>query len=281
MACGASAAFAQLTTRENADTVVKLGARPQAGNMAFVLGMSLNNGSGKAALFSGNSFKSGNLLMYKYYLSDDLVFRAGIRYTNNSYATKGSAADSSAVYNPYGVNTYTNSPFGSMVNFSEIQSKTSERMWEIVPGIEKHFLSSNIFDAYVGGDLYLGLGNDVSISNIDYRNGDKMYVTQKTRTTNLGIGLVSGFNVFVAHLPIAIGLEYGWSAKWTFGGVTKVSEDRVVAGSTGGTYSVKYQTDNSPDAFSDAKYSKLKKREFNADSFQDLRLVLHFYFARK
>lgn len=290
MAFGVSSAFAQLSTRENDDNVIKYGARPKAGDMSFVLGTSFgaiagnDSTSGMAKLFSGNSLRSGDILTYKYYHTDDIAIRFGVRLQNKNMSLKGTAADSSAVYTPGSTNTSTASPFpltSGAVGFSEYKAKTVERMWEIVPGVEKHFLSSNIFDAYVGADLYLGFGADKTISNVDYRNGNKSYITKKTSTTNVGLGVVTGFNVFLAHLPVSIGLEYGWNAKWTFGGATKVSEDVVVNGVTGGSYSVKYTEDNSAGAFSsNAKYSKLKKREFNADSNQDVRLLLNIYFGK-
>lgn len=288
MVFGVSSAFAQLSTRENDDNIIKYGARPKAGDMTFVLGTSfsgiLGNDStdGMARLFSGNSLKAGNLLTYKYYHTDDLVIRFGIRLKNQNLTYKGQALDSASYYNPNTVTTNTTMPNGvSMTNFSEVKAKTVERMWEIVPGVEKHFLNSNIFDAYVGADLYLGFGADKSISNVDYRNGNKTYITKKTPTTNVGLGIVTGFNIFLAHLPVSVGLEYGWNAKWTFGGVTKVNEERVVNGSTGGTYSVKYTEDSSSGSISsNANYSKLKKREFNADSNQDVRLVLNIYFGK-
>lgn len=278
MAFGVSTAFAQLSTRENDDNVIRYGARPKAGDMAFVLGTSLANDSGMTAkLFSGNSLRSGNILTYKFYKSDDIVIRAGIRLQNKNLLVKGTSADSSAVYAPF-----TSPGVGQYQNFGEVKQKTVERMWEIVPGVEKHFLASNIFDAYVGADLYLGFGSDRSIKNFDYKNGDKNYVTRKTNTTNVGLGLVSGFNVFLGHLPVSLGLEYGWNAKWTFGGVTKVKEEVTTAASNT-SYSVTYKEEQSSNAVGSttAKYSKLKRREFNADSNQDVRVVLHIYFARK
>lgn len=273
LAFGVTSAFAQLSTRENDDNVIKYGARPKAGDMAFVLGTSLANDSGLTAkLFSGNSLKSGNILTYKYYKTDDIVIRAGVRFMNKNLTVKGTGLDSTAQYDP---NTIA-APYN---NLSDVKTKTVERMYEIVPGVEKHFLASNIFDAYVGADLYLGFGSDRTIDNFTYKNGDKNFVTKKTNTTNVGIGLVSGLNVFLGHLPVSIGLEYGWNAKWTFGGLTKVKED-VTAGTV--SYTQDYKQDNSTTSGNtNAKYSKLKRREFNADSNQDVRVVLHFYFARK
>lgn len=276
MAFGVSTAFAQLSTRENDETVIKYGARPKAGDMAFVLGTSLANDSGMTAkLFSGNALQSGNILTYKFYKTDDIVIRAGIRFMNKNLTVKGTAADSSAIYAPY------TSPTGVYANFSDVKVKTVERMYEIVPGIEKHFVAANIFDAYVGADLYLGFGSDKSINNYTYKNGDKDFTNKKTNTTNVGIGLVSGFNVFLGHLPVSIGLEYGWNAKWTFGGVTKVKQE-YVDGATSTSYSVTYKEEQASNAVgtTTAKYSKLKRREFNANTNQDVRVVLHIYFAR-
>ena len=278
MAFGVSTAFAQLSTRENDETVIKYGARPKAGDMAFVLGTSLANDSGMTAkLFSGNALQSGNILTYKYYKTDDIVIRAGIRFMNKNLTVKGHGADSSAVYAPSTANN------GSALydNFTDVKDKTVERMYEIVPGVEKHFVAANIFDAYVGADLYLGFGSDKSQKNYTYANGDKNFTNKKTNTTNVGIGLISGFNVFLGHLPMSIGLEYGWNAKWTFGGVTKVKRE-VSDAVTSTSYSVTYKEEQSSNAVgaTSAKYSKLKRREFNANTNQDVRIVLHIYFAR-
>jgi hypothetical protein len=270
-AFGVTGAFAQLSTRENDETVTKMGARPKAGDMAFVFGMSIADDSGMIAnLFNGNSLKSGDILTYKYYNSDDMVIRLGLRLMNENTMMKGSGLDSGALYDP----NLVAPPF---TNIKEVKLSTKERMWEIVPGVEKHFLASNFFDAYVGADLYLGFGADKSIDEYTYINGDFNKVSRKTRTTDVGLGVVTGFNVFVANLPISIGLEYGWNAKWTFGGVTKVKEDMMV-GSVAA--SAEYSEDNTAAVPTGAKYSKLKMREFNADSNQNVRIVAHIYFGK-
>jgi hypothetical protein len=276
-AFGVTSAFAQLSTRENDETVTKMGARPKAGDMAFVFGMSIADDSGMvASLFSGNSLKSGDILTYKYYNSDDMVIRLGLRLQNQNMTNKGTKLDSVAfyTYSPY------NDGAGSFQGMSEFKMKTVERMWEIVPGVEKHFLNSNFFDAYVGADLYLGFGADKTINNFSYINGDKFNQTMKTNTTDVGLGIVTGFNVFVANLPISVGLEYGWNAKWTFGGITKVKEEATFGANS---YTAEYSEDNSTTgglADGGQKYSKLKRREFNADSNQNVRIVAHIYFGK-
>ncbi len=280
MALGFSSSYAQLTTRENDNSVEKLGARPVAGDMGFTLSLSLGDSS--AGLYGGNLLKLGNVLTYKYYLADDMVIRAGLRLKNENTATKGTVVDSSALYQ-----------YGQVLtpgSTKEIKKKTVNRMWEIVPGIEKHFSASNFFDAYVGADLYLGLGKDQTIDDRDALNGDFEHFKATTNTRSVGLGLITGMNIFIAHLPISIGLEYGWSAKWTFGGNTKVKyEDQSTSGTTVTSRDIEYVTDNAT-AIDDAthattvtakdKYSKLKSRKFSADSNQDVRVVLNIYFGK-
>jgi hypothetical protein len=270
LAFGVSNVFAQLSTRENDASVEKIGARPKAGDMAFVYAIPLSSDSGKAHLFNGNALQAGNLLTYKYYNSDDMVIRFGFRLMNENVTVKGSALDSLAQYNA--------DPSAGYDVTTEVKTKSKKRMYEIVPGVEKHFLASNIFDAYVGADLYLGFGRDMTVTNIDYEGGDHNYRTVKTPTTDAGLGFVTGFNVFVAHLPVSIGLEYGWNAKWTFGGIDKINSD-VQSGTN--TYVAEWREDNSSTSTTaGVKYSKLKRREFNAETNQDVRIVLHIYFGK-
>jgi hypothetical protein len=271
LAFGVSNVFAQLSTRENDASVEKIGARPKAGDMAFSYAIPLSNDSGKAHLFNGNALQAGNLLTYKYYNTDDLVIRFGFRIMNENMTVKGTGLDSSATYNP---NSATGAGYAGV---KTVKRKEVKRMWEFAPGVEKHFLASNIFDAYAGADLYLGFGADKSTSNFDYINGDKSYTTTKTPTTDVGLGLITGFNVFVAHLPISVGLEYGWSAKWTFGGISKVKTESVTGALSS---SEDYKVDNSASSESNAHYSKLKKREFNAETNQDVRIAIHIYFGK-
>jgi hypothetical protein len=271
LAFGVSNVFAQLSTRENDASVEKIGARPKAGDMAFVFGMPISSDSGKAKLFDGNALKSGNVLTYKWYKTDDMVIRVGIRLMNENLVTKGTDVDSTAYFNITGSTAW---PLES-----EVKMKTKKCMYELVPGVEKHFLASNIFDAYAGADLYLGFGRDLTTTNVDYRvTGDHNYKTTKTPTTTVGLGVITGFNVFIAHLPVSLGLEYGWNAKWVFGGIDKVKTD-VKAGTV--SYQEEYRQDTSGDpGTATGTYSKLKKREFNAETNQDVRIVLHIYFGK-
>jgi len=281
MALGFSSSYAQLTTRENDNSVEKLGARPVAGDMGFTFGIDLS--AKDSGLFSGNLLQLGNVLTYKYYLADDMVIRAGLRINQSSNSAKGAEADSSTNYS----SPTTGGNFGTN-QITEVKYKSVDRMVELVPGVEKHFSASNFFDAYMGADLYLGLGKERTVNNIEYKNGDFSNTDARTPNRMVGLGFITGMNIFVAHLPISIGLEYGWTAKWTFAGKTKHMDDGQSGSgsSTVTTWDEEYFTNDGGaigtgnSTSNTTRYSKLKTRSFLAETNQDVRIVLNVYFGK-
>lgn len=266
-----SSAFAQLTTRENDATTINLGARPQAGDASLVFNIPFDgqgNGDGTnagAGLFDGNLLNSGDVLTYKYYNTNDVVYRVGIRLQATNMTTNGELADSSFFFNPGDV--------------SEFNTKNNSRAYVLAPGIEKHFVSSNVFDVYAGGDVLLGLGRDKTIT--ETIGDDVTDVTIRTTpTTVFGLGAFTGFNVFVAQLPVSVGLEYGLSAKWIFGGKTKVERELDVAGDTESAEWFEQDTDANG-LIDDNQYSKLSRRQFFMDTNHNVRLVINIYFNSK
>lgn len=280
LAMGISTSYAQLTTRENESSVEKVGARPQAGDMSFTFGLPLskvtddevvrsNSSTGTAHLFNLNNFKTGELLTFKYYKSDDVAYRLGFRIYSDNVKTSGTGLDSADVVNAGGA-------FNENYNVSTAKNADIDRKIELVPGIEKHFSPANFFDAYVGGDLYLGLGTEKTVSEVEFKSGDHSNMTSSTPNSTVGLGGVAGFNIFIAHLPISIGLEWGWNAKWEFSGKTKVKYDRQV-----GTVSAsgEYVTlDGDPNG--SQYYSKASSKFFNADTNSDVRIVANIYFGK-
>ncbi len=268
--------FAQLSERENDATMVKLGARPQSGNLALTFGYNLggaiDDNDADASLFTGNFFAKGDFLTFKYFQSDDLAIRFALRLSKHSNKLKGTGLTDSTGYYDGANNSSVTEDF----------NKTNEREYVFVPGIEKHFSTSNIFDVYMGADLYLGFGKEDSTSETTFSNGDFVKYKHKKSNTIIGIGGIVGFNIFIAHLPISIGLEYGLNLKWTLGGRYKVEESYKVGSNS---EDVKYQVDQQPTAgpnlsTSPTRYSKLKKSKFDMDTNQDVRLVLNLYFAQ-
>lgn len=257
--------FAQLSTRENNAVNVRLNTRPQAGDAALqfvfpIVDLSANNGS-DAGLYSGNFLTSGDMLTFKHYKTDNLVYRGAFRFYADNDKSSGTTLDDDDV-NP--VDT----------SFVEtFKSQSIDRQYNIAGGVEKHFSNSNIFDVYVGAEALVGLGKVKELSEETYFDNDVDNITSTTNTTVFGFAGVVGFNVFVAELPVSLGLEYGWGGKWIFGGSTKVEREVDLDGDS---YTVEYIENSDGDKFSD-----FSRRQFNMDTNQSVRLNVHIYFGSK
>jgi hypothetical protein len=262
--CSINYSYAQLSTRENDANVVLLGARPAAGDFALTFAYHIkDNKDTLSTLYGGNGLSAGDLLTFKYYLNDDLAIRFGFNLYRKSIHSEGSIINPDTLPGTLVSNKY----------------KTSSRLYEFVPGIEKHFSASNIFDVYAAGDLYLGFGRDVKINNESYSKGDYMESTATTPTTVVGLGGVVGVNIFIAQMPISVGLEYGWSAKWKFGGKTEVKANSKIGNisSSQTYYTEKYDGLGNAD---NNEYSSLKRGEAYMNSNSSLRVVLNIYFGK-
>ncbi|MBN2486135.1 MAG: hypothetical protein JXB34_09195 [Bacteroidales bacterium] len=255
MALSGVTAFSQLSTRENDASVVKLGSRPGAGDMSLTFGAALTGG-GVADLPIVNQLAQGDILTFKRYTDANTAFRLGIKLYKDSDKLKGDEIDM----------------FGDFVQSSFI--KNSESEFIIAPGIEKHFNSKNIFDVYAGSDLFLGFKRNLTIEEYNYDGGDYDKYRETSSPIVLGLGGVVGFNVFIAHLPISLGLEYGLNMKWTNEGKSKVKYETSTAGTT--ESQVYYVSANDPLT----TYSKLKVSEVGINTNSNVRLVLNIYFGQ-
>ena len=263
--------FAQLSTRENDDTKIKLGARPNKGDMALMFGYDVANDY-KANLYGGNLLQGGNILTFKWYRSPKTAIRIGINLSKQTYTTDGKIADENAII-----------PLNPL---SELKEKKSDRQYILVPGIEHHFLESNIFDVYTGLDLYLGFGRKLYENNVSSTNGDVDNFKMTMSSTVLGLGGVVGFNVFIAQLPVSLGLEYGLNLKWELGNKTKVKEEQTI---NGNNVSADYQRfydwptnvkDYTRPADPATYFSSLTDNYFGMATNQNVRIVLNIYFGK-
>jgi hypothetical protein len=251
-----SIASAQLSTRENDDTRYKLGARPVAGDYALTFGVGINNTEvGGREIPAWNLFGRGNLITGKKFIQDDLAVRMGLRLFRDSRTLTGELDSTENVSNV----------------LSEVEFRSSQRQYMIVPGIEKHFSNSNIFDVYTGADLFLGFGKDKDVSSTTNRDGETTATTETTPYTVVGLGGVIGVSVFVIDLPISVGVEYGLSAFWKLGDRTKVEVEEA----DGDTY--EYQT-VSDDPFGGLQYNSAKQRYMTMDTNDQVRLVVNIFF---
>lgn len=280
---------AQLSTRSNEDVNVKLSARPEAGDMALTFALNLVTPADSAAGFKiSNSLLRGDLLTYKYYFSSKLALRAGLRLYQALEKASGTTLDSTLF-----TSGWSNPPMQYPWE-AQYEYKDSKREYILVPGIEYHFTNSNIFDVYAGSDLYLGFGKDVSLMGVEFTNGDLYRHLQVTKKKIVGLAAVTGFNIFIAQLPISVGLEYGWNAKWSLGNKTKHNEEyqyKNTFTNTVDTYDVEYYTTNNDPMLNInhpsnptpnyGLYGEMKHKLFNMDTNHNVRINLNIYFGTK
>ena len=251
-----SVASAQLSTRENDDTRYKLGARPVAGDYALTFGIGITSTEvGGREIPAWNLFGQGNLITGKKFIKDDVAVRAGIRLFRDSRTLSGELDSTENITN----------------TLSEVEFRSSDRQYMLVPGIEKHFSNSNIFDVYTAADLYLGFGKDKDVTSVTNRRGQTSAETATTPYTMVGLGGVIGVSAFVVDLPISVGLEYGIGAFWKLGDRTKVEVEEA----DGTTY--EYQT-VSDDPFGGLQYNSAKQRYMTMDTNNQVRLVVNIFF---
>jgi hypothetical protein len=259
-----SMASAQLSTRENQDTRYKFGGRPVAGDMALTFGITINNTEiGGTTVPAWNLFSRGNLITGKKYIQDDVAIRAGIALYRDSRAFSGDV----------------DSIPGQQWTATAYEFRASERQYMLVPGIEKHFSSSNIFDVYTAGDLFLGFGRNKSITSETNTDSQTNSTTRTTPYTIVGLGGVIGVNVFVLDLPLSVGVEYGMSAFWMMGNKTKVEVEQF-NGTSYEFFTVDDATnpDGTPFVGNGAQYSDVKQKYMRMDTNDQVRLVVNLYF---
>jgi len=246
--------FAQFSGRTGDSTVYKLGGRPVKGYKALTLSFD------PAGIFnSDESFykkvglTDGNLFNGKYFFKDNMAARLGVRVYKDGQSSKGSVDVDFA---------------GGTISGREMRDVKTEYI--LVPGVEKHFSNSNIFDVYVAGELYLGFGRTLRVENTDYANG---FYEHNRRTTPKYMG---GFGV-VLDLPISIGVEYGLNAIFNFANKTKViSEVKDATGESSNTY---YTQEKDPFGNADStQYSSLKSTGSYVNTATNFKINVNFYF---
>jgi hypothetical protein len=307
--------MAQLTTRESDPTTYKIGTRPQAGDLSLMFSVinfsNFAEDSANAAsnIANVNGLKTGDLITVKYYKTDDLVIRAGIklqREVDEKYSFEGDTSNALFTNDPNSFSLYNSTT-------EEESNKHVVRDWAIKAGIEKHFSNSNFFDVYAGADLYLGFGKEKYSSTSTIANGSlpvsavagfggnnagfstTTSLTSARGYTKVGVLPFIGIQMFVLDLPVSVGIEYGWDALWKFGGLWKndVEVSQQNAGSTdvngfttfaeesvSGTY---YSTDRPTDAFTQATGTvgisgSASSSMLNTN--QNVKLLLNVYFGR-
>ena len=237
------ASFAQLTTGESSSKKIRMGNRPEAGDFGLFIGIPVNNFVDNIEYGDIVPFPIVNL---KYYATDQLEVRASI--DAKAYSAK-----------VMGRQTANEKKFGDA---------SSTGHFLILPGAAWHFAKSNIIDVYAGAELPIGW------SGAKQRMVDESADMEESVTKNacsLGIGAFIGLQVFIANLPVALGVEYGLSSQFDLG--LKYKNKTTTAGNTQVFYTPDLTDTSIP---SSTQFSSLHAKRGNLG--QQVRLTLSYYF---
>ncbi|MFN8417006.1 MAG: hypothetical protein U0U66_11805 [Cytophagaceae bacterium] len=252
---------AQFPERTNETYQYNVGARPVKGYKALTFSFDpLNVIGSDDAFFTKIGLTDGSLFNAKYFISDNVAIRGGFRLYKEGSRSTGDVDV-----------TLT----GGTISARELKEAKNEFI--LIPGIERHFGYSNIFDVYVAGEMMMGLGRNIRVENTDYTNGFHDYETRISPKKMFGLGAVAGVNVFILDLPISVGIEYGLHSMYTFGDKTKVDYDvNDATGQSSGTYFVQEK-----DPFGNAdpnSYSNLKASSSYINTASNFRVNINIYF---
>ncbi|WP_258103424.1 hypothetical protein [Marinoscillum sp. MHG1-6] len=240
-------AQAQLLTRENVQSQIVAGTRPVAGDFGYSLGASFVEI--KEMINDKINVRGLPLMNFRYYLFDDLELRLGAQIYSKSRKYEGE------LENQIGREDFTD----------------KESYMRLMPSVNYHFASNNWLDTYVGAGIIVGKEKDEIVTN-DKTNltGDFYAKSMSKSTLDLGYNLMFGVQMFIADLPLALGVET--SIRGLRKG--KVEYQTDVQSSVGGvtTNQTYYQLDET----STVQYKSLKysKSEVGAD----VRVALTYFF---
>lgn len=252
--------YSQLSDRINNPSTLKIGTRPVAGNLGISFGVSVNDLQSIVEDWQSDSIEYQTLPIttFKYYFMDDLVFTLGIKHKRKKLVISGDMNHE----RPFNTSNYT---------YRKHKEITTEFM--IVPGAEKHFLSSNIFDVYVGGRIPIGIVNDVLQNDVEIDGGDYSNILQKKNSLYYGLDILIGMQFFIADLPLALGFELEWSGAGYKSNKTKhIEEIRSGNNTTNNTY---YTTDLENTGY---EYTSLNARSFETNT--DIKVSFNYFFRK-
>lgn len=210
--CLVSFASAQITTGEPVSRIIKNGNRPTQGTWGLFIGPSVtemvdwvDNWSTK----DNNNYWMGiPLVNVKYYASSRLELRLGLQFYSKGENT--TMKNDEVIEN----GTVTQEKSNGRISNGESYNR-------ITPGIAYHFSPHNLVDVYVGATLPIGINTyTVKERNESVVNSETLKTMNNVSRNvfTIGLGAFVGLQFFVADLPLAFGLEYGFTGLAKFGG---------------------------------------------------------------
>jgi hypothetical protein len=268
----AMSSFAQLSTRIDDPSTFKFGTRPVAGD----LGLNLQLYAAGASNFK-SYFQDMPIINMQYYLDSDMALRFGIRAAKHKTIFKGETDTVGGKDDGY---TSIN---GTAFNLKTLKLKTSTREYMIYLGLEKHYSPTNLLDVYWGGQIPFGFSSDVTQENIDYTStytdSRKRYLTQRTNSIIYGVEFFLGLQAFIADLPIAVGVEWGYAGYGKLRNKTYTKIEQTEYPQSLEFYSGDVGVNPSQvTSNSGLQFTKLNSRKFDMDNM--IRFRLSYYFVK-
>ena len=158
-------------------------------------------------LNSASNFAGTPMLKFRYFLKNDIAVRLG-------FSAFRSASDSEPTITTVTAPTPTPAPPpGSTSNFS------SNTVFGINIGAEKHFKGSDRLSTYVGADLVFGTRSSYT-ETVTNPSGDYTKDKNNNGSNYLGLALLTGADYYIAK-KVYLGVELGLSV------VRSTEKDRV------------------------------------------------------
>ena len=243
----AASVMAQISTGEpNSSVIPRTGNRPQAGDFGIYLGGTVTQVMDLVDAIQTDNYNAWGLpvLNLKYYYTDNLEMRLGFEF-----ACQTSGQD---------VTTKIDDTNNALVS-----TGTNHNFTRFFPGVAYHFNTNNLLDVYCGAQLPIGWDIDRTSSKASAM-GVKTSQVDRTGKFVIGAGVFLGLQCFIADLPIAIGVETGFSGMVKCGGAPKTISDN------GTTRSVYYDGNTS------VKKHTMGEATWGADAA----LTFSYYFRR-
>jgi hypothetical protein len=202
MASFVMTAAAQITEGAPSAKKYATGNRPLKGTYGLYFGV-------ESELFDKlpGKFNVLPIVNLKYMVTDNFEARLGMKFWKQRYSFSGTNdADDDA---------------GIVDETQKMKYVNAEN--EFRPGFAYHFTKSNLLDVYAGVEGVIGWRrSQVNISKWTF-DGESGYNKARNASVTLGAGAFIGLQAFIARLPLAIGFEYGISAKWDGGLKTRTA----------------------------------------------------------
>ena len=216
---------AQISEGEPNSTVIpRTGNRPQAGDWGIYIGGSVrqvmdlvNAHKDAGSIFIGDvpgevvdGYDSNNnwwglpILNLKYYVTNQWEVRLGFEFASKTLSNK----------------------YKLEIGGDDIKrnNRESQNFTRFLPGFAYHFSTKNLLDVYLGAQMPIGWDSYRSKQKED-AGGDVTYTRNTCTQAVIGGGVFIGLQAFIADLPLAIGVELGYSGLAKIGGNMKTTQD--------------------------------------------------------